>query len=238
VLLAFASGTTDVFGLLALSGVFTSAITGNTALLGIAIGQGQFGAALRSFAALAGFLTGVAAGALPRDTGRRTALFRILAIEVLCLGSCAAIWGAWSDLDKSMAVYGLILLSAAGMGVQSAAARRMNLPGISTVAFTNTLTSIVIAATGAVLRRAAFPFEGLRQIAVFCAYLVGTLLAGVTASRSLGAIVLLPLIAVLGALGTEYRSKRAKRVPDFLAASPQPPGFVDSSGISNGRLPL
>jgi uncharacterized membrane protein YoaK (UPF0700 family) len=118
-----------------------------------------------------------------------------------------------------MAVYGLILLSAAGMGIQSAAARRMNIPGISTVAFTNTLTSIVITATEAVLRRRAFPFEGIRQLAVFSAYLVGTLLAGVMASRSLGNIVLLPLIASLCALGAEFRFGRANSGVDLLAAS-------------------
>jgi uncharacterized membrane protein YoaK (UPF0700 family) len=53
----------------------------------------------------------------------------------------------------------LILLSAAGMGIQSVAARRINLPGIPTVVFTSTLTSIVMAATETILRRAAFPFE-------------------------------------------------------------------------------
>jgi hypothetical protein len=35
--------------------------------------------------------------------------------------------------------------------------------------------------------------------------LVGTLLAGMIASRSMGAIVLLPLIAVIGAFGSEYQ---------------------------------
>jgi uncharacterized membrane protein YoaK (UPF0700 family) len=206
-LLAFASGATDVLSFLALSGVFTSAMTGNTALLGLALGQGQSSAAIRSFAALAGFLMGVAAGTLPRDTGsRRSALFRILALEALCLGLFTALWSISTDLDNGSTIYVLILLSAAGMGIQSVAARRINLPGIPTVVFTSTLTSIVMAATEAVLRRTPFPFDGLRQIAVFCAYLVGTLLAGVMASRSLGTIVLLPLIAVLGVLGSEYRS--------------------------------
>jgi len=169
-LLAFASGATDVLSFLALSGVFTSAMTGNTALLGLAVGQGQSSAAVRSFAALAGFLMGVAAGTLPRDIGsRRSALFRILALEALCLGLFTALWGIWPDLDNGSTIYVLILLSAAGMGIQSVAARRINLPGIPTVVFTSTLTSIVMAATKAVLRRAMFPFEALRQIAVFCA---------------------------------------------------------------------
>lgn len=153
-LLAFASGTTDVLSFLALSGVFTSAMTGNTALLGLALGQGQSNAAIRSFAALAGFLMGVAAGTLPRDTGsRRSALFRILALEALCLGLFTALWSISTDLDNGSTIYVLILLSAAGMGIQSVAARRINLPGIPTVVFTSTLTSIVMAATEAVLRR-------------------------------------------------------------------------------------
>ena len=49
--LSLASGCTDVMTFLNLGDVFTSAMTGNTALLAIAIGRGQLLAASRSQAA-------------------------------------------------------------------------------------------------------------------------------------------------------------------------------------------
>lgn len=207
-LLAFASGVTDVLSFLGLQAVFTSAMTGNTAFLGLEAGQGKFDAAARSCAALGGFVAGVACGAAPRRPGRYGALFRVLMLEAAFLAVFSGLWVVRPELDQGWAIYLLIVLSAAGMGAQSVAARLINLPGIPTVVFTSTLTSIVIAATEAVLRRAALPFEAWRQIAVFCAYLCGTLLAGVISWRSLGALVPLPLGAVIIALALEYSAQR------------------------------
>ncbi|CAG4910809.1 unnamed protein product [Acidocella sp. C78] len=49
--LAFVSGSADIFAFLKFHDVFTSAMTGNTALLGLALGQGHILAAQRSLAA-------------------------------------------------------------------------------------------------------------------------------------------------------------------------------------------
>ena len=57
--LSLAAGCTDVLSFLKLGDLFTSAMTGNTALLAIAIGRGQWHAASRTFAALLGFTLGV-----------------------------------------------------------------------------------------------------------------------------------------------------------------------------------
>src|SRR5215469_9460336 len=59
VLLAIAAGFSDTLGYVALGRVFTANMTGNTILLGLAIGQGHVQAALRSVAALVGFAFGV-----------------------------------------------------------------------------------------------------------------------------------------------------------------------------------
>src|SRR5262249_55125597 len=59
VLLAVAAGFSDALGYVALGRVFTANMTGNTILLGLAIGQGHLQAALRSVAALVGFSFGV-----------------------------------------------------------------------------------------------------------------------------------------------------------------------------------
>src|SRR5437660_11648422 len=59
-LLSFASGATDVLAFIKLGHLFTSAMTGNTALLAIALGQGHVAAAGRSLTALLGFALGLA----------------------------------------------------------------------------------------------------------------------------------------------------------------------------------
>jgi ABC-type hemin transport system ATPase subunit len=67
--LSFASGSTDVLSFVGLTGVLTSAMTGNTAILGLALGQAQLPTASRTFDALAAFLCGVAAGTLLQRQG-------------------------------------------------------------------------------------------------------------------------------------------------------------------------
>ena len=204
VLLAFASGATDVLSFLALLGTFTSAMTGNTALLGLALGQGRIQAAERSFTAFVGFVVGVVIGMLPPDRGDvRPDLVRILGLEAICLLMFTGIWMIRPSDTQSSVIYVLILFSAAGMGLQSVAARRMNLPGIPTVVFTSTLTNIVAAGADTLLGRGPFPFSAKRQLAVFAAYVVGTLFAGVLATHNLEVLILLPLGAVLAALFNE-----------------------------------
>src|ERR1700732_4446002 len=58
--LALGSGVTDVATFLTLGAVFTSAMTGNTALLGIAISHGDILAGAHSVSALLGFTFGAA----------------------------------------------------------------------------------------------------------------------------------------------------------------------------------
>ena len=212
VLLAFAAGTTDVLSFLALFGTFTSAMTGNTALLGLAIGEGRLGAAERSFTALCAFVAGVVIGTLPRfRSGNHANLCAILSLEAICLASFTVIWFAWPDSHQPPLILIVIVLSAVGMGLQSVAARRINLPGIPTVVFTSTLTGIVMAMVEALMRRGPFPFDVQRQLAVFGAYLVGALLAGIAGSINLGLLVILPLAAVAIALASEYQALSAGR---------------------------
>src|ERR1700740_1014542 len=66
-LLGFASGSMDALAFFNLGQVFPSAMTGNTALLGLALGQGDVIAALRPLIAFAGFLAGAAAAAASVD---------------------------------------------------------------------------------------------------------------------------------------------------------------------------
>lgn len=59
-LLSFASGSMDALAFFNLGEVFPSAMTGNTALLGLALGGGHLMQASRPFTAFAGFVAGAA----------------------------------------------------------------------------------------------------------------------------------------------------------------------------------
>jgi uncharacterized membrane protein YoaK (UPF0700 family) len=204
-LLTFVSSIMDVLSFLALTNVFASGMTGNTALLGIAAGQGQILTASHPAAALAGFVLGVACGTLlSRRASHRVGLMGLLGLEALCLGAFCALWFAFEHPAAGAAVYFLIALSATGMGIQAVAARRINVPGLPTVVFTTTLTNIVMSATDAVMRRAPLSFDTKRMIGLFAIYIVGATLAGALASRHLEVLAVLPLIAVLSALAIEY----------------------------------
>ena len=63
VLLSVAAGCVDAASFLGLGQVLPAAMTGNTVLLGLALGQAELQAALRSVVALLGFFSGVLLGA-------------------------------------------------------------------------------------------------------------------------------------------------------------------------------
>src|SRR5262245_49448385 len=158
-LLACVAGAVDAISYLGLGRVFTANMTGNTVLLGLAIGQEHTQAAIRSGLALAGFLTGVAFGAWSASGGRHdgvwaSAVTASLALETILLVVFAVVWYLAGDPDTTaVATACLIVLSALAMGLQSAVARRLNIPGIATTYITGTLTSL-IAGLVAELRRA------------------------------------------------------------------------------------
>jgi len=149
-LLAWAAGSVDAIGFLGLGHVFTANMTGNTVLLGLSLGEGRSLAALANVIALAGFILGVAFGALivERDSKKGEwdrAVTAALFLEALMLAAFTLCWHVLPDSGErsSTALYTLIALSAAAMGIQSAAVRRLNLPGVATTYVTGTMTSLV-----------------------------------------------------------------------------------------------
>lgn len=205
-LLAFAAGTTDVLSFVGLGEVFTSAMTGNTALLGIAVGHGHALAAARSFDALFGYLFGVAAGTVVQGQGaHRHELAAVLWVETAFLAAFAVIWAIFGHSGEELAVYALIFTLAVAMGLQSVAARIWNLPGIPTVVFTSTLTSIVMGVVSAAMKGIAPPLETARQIVAFATYTVGAFIAGFIIFRDPDHLIALPLAAVIITLALQYR---------------------------------
>ena len=205
-LLAIGAGSMDALGFLSLGGALPSAMTGNTALLGLALGQGHLGAAARPFAASLGFVlgAGLAAALLHLKLAHlpvpRGVAWLIGAEAVLLVGFVLA----WQFVDRRVAdlpLHLLILLGASAMGVQSVAARQDNRPGISTVVFTSTLTALVIAATHALLSTPhRLGFVAKRQAFMFGTYALGAVAGGFLTLKAIGVIPFLPLLAALAAL--------------------------------------
>jgi uncharacterized membrane protein YoaK (UPF0700 family) len=205
-MLAIGAGNMDALGFFALGGALPSAMTGNTALFGLALGQGHPAAAAPPLAAGTGFVLGAALAAallhlrLAKLPAQRAVAW-LLAVEACLLAGFLLAWRFAAKPAAGLHLYILILLGAASMGIQSVAARQDGRPGITTVVFTSTLTAIVIALTGAVLDSPhRLGFATKRQIFMFLAYGAGALTGGFLTWRAIDAIPFLPLFASLAAL--------------------------------------
>src|SRR5918996_2479828 len=130
-LLACVAGSVDAVSYMSLGQVFTANMTGNTVLLGLALGQAESGAAIRSSIALVGFLGGASLGAWVTSRGQHGGIWApavtvTLAIEGALLVVLGVVWYETSDLDDNQAMRAaLIMLSAWAMEVQSTVGRRL-----------------------------------------------------------------------------------------------------------------
>jgi uncharacterized membrane protein YoaK (UPF0700 family) len=145
VLLACVAGSVDVMSYYRLGHVFTANMTGNTILLGLAIGQGKLAASLHSLAALGGFFAGSLIGAFIVENTRRTWSYYVTLstiIEAIIIFLLVLIWFEEPEVLSNLVLYASILLAAVAMGIQSATIRHLNIPGVVTTFLTGTITSI------------------------------------------------------------------------------------------------
>lgn len=208
-LLTGAAGYVDAVSYLALGRVFTANMTGNTVLLGLSIVQGDAAGALRAGLALGGFLAGGAAGAWivyrhPHDHVWPRGVTVALGVECILLAAVAA-GGAAPFRDHAAIVAGLVVLAALAMGIQSAAARRLDVSSVSTTFVTGTLTSLV----SLIARHGVTPSasgHGKRLLAgVWAVYVAGAIAAGVMTLHApalalLGPVVILLAVVVVAAV--------------------------------------
>jgi uncharacterized membrane protein YoaK (UPF0700 family) len=145
-LLAVAAGCVDAVSFLGLGQVLTAAMTGNTVLLGLALGQAELQAALRSIVALLGFFAGALLGAsiVERSPGPfwSPAVAAALAIELSLLVALAIAWHFGEGQPWIDHRFPLIAAAGLAMGLQSAVAQRAGIAGISTTYVTGTLTTL------------------------------------------------------------------------------------------------
>ncbi len=145
-LLSLAAGSADAAGFIGLDGVFTSNMTGNVVLLGIAIGQGHIAYAARSLYVLVIFMLGVALGATtgrcvddedwPRIAAKLVGLEKVVLL-LFALG--------WTFAPRGNAAWDCVLVAplAVAMALQSVAWTRLRAPGVGTTAITSTIAAFV-----------------------------------------------------------------------------------------------
>jgi hypothetical protein len=99
--LSLVSGCIDVLSFIELKDLFASAMTGNTALLALAMSRGDWLAASRSLSALLAFGLGIAVGTLiypSEHQSKRSRIRCLLVLELIFLIGCSILWSAAATL--------------------------------------------------------------------------------------------------------------------------------------------
>jgi len=230
VALTLTTGAVDGTAFLMLGRVFSSVITGNLVLLGVAAGDHAGSPALHAAIALAGYCAGVAVGApiAARDwrlpwfpAGVSGAAWPVsvtvtLLAELSLLITFCVTWELTPGPRRSTGAVqlALLVLLSAAMGMQSAAVRRLG--QMSTTYLTSTLTGLI---AGLATRR--LPPGAGRSAGVLV-----TLVAGATAAALLTAHApaVIPLVVAGPALVVTGIAV-ARR--EHLGSSAPPPGGTD-----------
>ncbi|HEX2916527.1 MAG TPA: YoaK family protein [Chloroflexia bacterium] len=202
-LLGWTSGGVDVISYLGLGHVFTANMTGNTVLLGIALGRGDWAQVLRAVVALMGFLVGVALGAFIVEahdphlewSGKIT---RAIGIEVIALGFLSLGWELASTSLTELERNGLIVLAAIVMGLQSATVVRLGVVGISTTYITGMLTTFTTGIVALIrpTRKSPDKSDLTLQGTVWIVYILSAVVTALLEQNYYNLASLLPLIAV------------------------------------------
>jgi uncharacterized membrane protein YoaK (UPF0700 family) len=199
VVLGLTTGAVNAVTFLRLGNVFSSVLTGNLVLLGVAAGQRHASLALHGGLALAGFSVGVLAGSAMAGAAhdeqpawpRRTTL--TLAIELVVLAGFSGGWLATGGLPSGGARMALLGVASAAMGLQTAAVSRLG--PMSSTYLTSTFAGILQALA---IRR--WPSGWRRSVGVIATLVLGAV-AGTVAAQQLAVVVpvvvLVPVAAVV-----------------------------------------
>jgi len=188
-----AAGYVDAASYLALGRVFTANMTGNTVLFGLALVQGDAGAVVRTALSLGAFVGGAAIGAWLAHRSERHAHWpRGVTLALAVEGALLAVLAA----DRAPLV-GQVALAALAMGIQSAAARHLDVFGIATTFVTGTLTNLV----SLIARHGVGPGaagHGKRLLAIaWSVYVLGAMAAGGAMQVAPSMLLVVPGVLVL-----------------------------------------
>jgi uncharacterized membrane protein YoaK (UPF0700 family) len=211
VLLTITSGAVNAVSFLALGKVFSSVITGNLVLLGVAATTHSSTEAVHAGLGIAGYAAGILVGApLAARSSHQTGTWpasvtATLTTELVVLAGFSVGWELSDGRPHQGAQLALLIVAAAAMGVQSSAVRRLG--QMSSTYLTSTLLGVL-----AGLATRTRP-EGLgRSVGALAAVVVGALAGGILARSAyawLPVAVLLPLAVVIAESVATSRHDRA-----------------------------
>jgi uncharacterized membrane protein YoaK (UPF0700 family) len=215
--LTFGSGAADVASFTRLGGVFTSVMTGNIVLWGMAAARGSLTLAAHTAVSIAGYIAGVAGGtwiahgvkatssavkgtdsdSAPASADDRGGLpvpvLWVLLAEVTLLTGFTVGWEISGASPAGWAQFGLLATLAAAMGMQSFAVNNMGLTEVSTTYLTGTLTGLV----SSLAKPGQDTPHGLRRFGVLIGLVAGASLCGLFVATAADGVPALPLAAVI-----------------------------------------
>ncbi len=220
--LTFVSGAMDVASFTRLGNVFSSVMTGNIVLLGLAVARGSLTLASHTVVSIAGYVTGVAAGTWVADGFKARAAkagaggdearasgvpayaaWALLA-ELILLAGFTAGWEASGTQPAGWAQFCVLAVAAAAMGVQSSTVRYMGLSEVSTTYLTGTLTGLV----SSLVSPGQDTPHGLRRFGVLIGLAAGASLSGLLVAVGAAGVPALPLAGLVTALVLAAAPKR------------------------------
>ncbi|NGZ77745.1 YoaK family protein [Saccharibacillus alkalitolerans] len=144
-LLCLSAGIVDVIGYIHLGQVFTANMTGNIVILGMSFANVAELSLLRAGLACIGFIAGNAAAAflLSGDKAKGFWPARITLILFIQLGLYSIFAAICGPVMTETLLHVLIMLLSSAMGMQTTAARKLGVAGISTTVLTNNLASAI-----------------------------------------------------------------------------------------------
>ena len=213
--LTFGSGAADVASFTQLGGVFTSVMTGNIVLWGLATARGSLSLASHTAVSIAGYIAGVAGGTWVAH-GAKTAsaeqdgvlpvhVIWVLLAELTLLAGFTVGWEVSGAAPAGWAQFALLATLAAAMGMQSSAVKDMGLTEVSTTYLTGTLTGLV----SSLVSPGQDTPHGLRRFGVLIGLVAGASLCGLfVATAADGVPALLLAAAITTIVAATWRSPR------------------------------
>ncbi|GAA3412768.1 YoaK family protein [Streptosporangium vulgare] len=175
-LLTLAAGAMDAIAFLGLGGVFTANMTGNLILFALVGREDWVLHALRSGLACAGFCAGLLIGFTMPGRHKGNTLWPLAAVRLLWADLALQVaflagWALAGGAPGPAVILALIGAGSCAMGMQAAAARRVNLAGITATFVTGTLTALFeTSASG-------WSTDNRRRAAIVVALVLGALCA-------------------------------------------------------------
>ncbi|NGY75569.1 DUF1275 domain-containing protein [Bacillus megaterium] len=211
--LCVTAGIVDVIGYLSLGHIFTANMTGNIVLLGLAIGNSLETTVFHSLTALGGFIVGVVGAAILVGNKEKTFWPKAVTIALGIEGLILLVFALLSSFSPSLHLtYLFIFLLSSAMGLQTTAARKLGVAGISTTVLTGTLANFFEDVTARFRSPAtAKRLTPMRFFArcLFVLYCFGAVIAALAEPAYKFEIIWLPIVILLAIIifvSTKFRS--------------------------------